>query len=805
LVVVLALATGAVGAAALANLAPARLADPPPILVHIAAATAGLALLAADTAPTGWAPFDAVLRAGLGIAVVLAAARAGSLATGWLASVCAFSATVAIAPAPWAPAAGLGVHLALVVAGLTSPAGRAVVAAAAIAPMGHLDWPLLTGAGAAATAVAVTPVLLAGLARAPRAVRAPVLATVGASVLLAAVGAVGGALAALAARDDVDVAVRAATDGLDLLGDDDDAARARLTEAAESFESAEATLRVWWARPALLVPAVAQQSRAVATMASTGADLSRSAVEASLDADLERVRPRDGTVDLVALAELADPLERSVASLSRAADRLDGVRSPLLVAPVADRLVDLRERVDGALGSAELAGQAVEVAPAMLGADGPRRYFLAFHNPAELRGIGGFMGSWAEMIVDRGRFELVRTGRLRELGSGTAGPGTLRVEGEEEFVARYGPAAARTWGLLSFTPDFPTLARLATQLYPQTTGASLDGVASLTPRAFAAFLELTGPIQVSGYPEALTPQNAERILLHEQYLRFPQDLAEDREEFLADATEVLFDRLTTGELPGPSGIAATLGRVVDSRDLMLFAGRPDEQALFDRMDATGSAERGAADSFGVVTQNFAGNKIDWFLRREISYDLTWDPPSGAVSAAVDVRLENRAPSAGLPSSIIGWGGDPGTGQLPVADGENLMLVTVYTTYPARSVTLDGEPVDFEAGTELGHHTVRLYLRIPAGDTRHLRVEVAGTVAPGARYLIRPLRQPTAEPDHIEVTMSVAGGWTVEAARGGRADGTRATGSWRATEPAALTVDVGPGPQRSLLDRLRGTP
>ena len=34
---------------------------------------------------------------------------------------------------------------------------------------------------------------------------------------------------------------------------------------------------------------------------------------------------------------------------------------------------------------------AVQVAPSMLGADGERRYFIAFTTPAETRGLGGSM------------------------------------------------------------------------------------------------------------------------------------------------------------------------------------------------------------------------------------------------------------------------------------------------------------------------------------------------------------------------------------------------------------------------------
>src|SRR5690606_31259048 len=147
---------------------------------------------------------------------------------------------------------------------------------------------------------------------------------------------------ALGARTDVDRAVEFATSGIDRLGDDDERARADLLDAAGAFDSAQDDLTVWWARPALLVPGVAQQSRAVTTMASAGADLARTAADATERADVDSVRPRNGRVDLDALAALQEPLQRSLASLRDADARLDGVETPLLLGPLAERLETLR-------------------------------------------------------------------------------------------------------------------------------------------------------------------------------------------------------------------------------------------------------------------------------------------------------------------------------------------------------------------------------------------------------------------------------------------------------------------------------
>lgn len=805
-VLLLAVAAGALIVAVPAVLRPALPMALPPWLVWVAAAGGAVAVGLSDAAPTGWSALDLVLRVGFGALVPLAAARAGSIPTAWLLLVSVATLLVADAPAEAVAAVAAGAFFALMASGTTTPAAAAIAAAAGIAPLAHADWPLATGASAIAMAVATVLVLLVGLIRADQRVGSRIAVAAVLIIVVLGLGAAAGLVAALQARDDVDTAVDFATTGIDQLGDDDDAARRNLRDAAAAFEGAESSLDVWWGKAALLVPGVAQQARAVRTMASAGAELARTAADATEDADVNSVQPVDGRIDLEALAALQEPLERSLGALQRADARLEDVDSPLLLELVAERLDELRTEVGDALGSAELAAEAVEVAPQLLGADGPRRYFVAFQNPAESTANGGFMGNWAEIVADDGQLILARSGRNRELTDGGPNPEGRTIEGEEEFLQNYPYEPARYWGNINLTPDHPTVGRIMAQLYPQSGGAEVDGVIAITPSAMAALLELTGPISVPGYPERLDSGNAERILLHEQYLSFPDQGDDDREGFLADAVEALFDELTSGELPGPRVIADELSPAVDARHLQLWSAHEAEQALFERMSATGSASRDEVDSFGVLSQNLNGNKIDWFLHREVAYDVEWDPEDGRIVGEIAATIRNEAPDAGLPASVIGWGGDESAGQRPVADGENFMQVAVFSSFPLERITVDGEPIEFTPGEELGHQTARFYLSVPPQGGRTVVAEVRGVVAPTSRYVVRPLRQPTVNPDTITATVRVDDDWRIGRVTGGQADAARREAVTRenAAKRIEMTVDVRRRADRATwFERLQG--
>jgi hypothetical protein len=792
--------------AVLCALQPSWVARIPAATAWLAAGAAAVALVAGGAAPTGWIALDALATAAVAVAVGRTVSVRGR---GWLLWLCAVGAVGLVLgdAGGWEPvgAAGIGIAVALLLVGVRQPALDSAAAAAVIAPLAHLSWPVATGASAGLAAVALVPVLLAGIGVAPPRLRRALPWAVSGAVVLAIAGGAVGALSAIGARTDVDQAVDSAIEGLDQADADDTApAIAELREAAAAFEAAESKLRAWWARPALLVPGVAQQARAVATMADSGAELARSAAASLEEVDLDTLHPVDGRIDPALIDTVEPPLRRALESLRRADDQLADVDSPLLLGPVADRLDDLAKQVGDARDTAETASAALDVAPGLLGADGPRRYFLVAHTPSEARGAGGFMGSWGELVIDDGRLDLVRTGRLRELTQGGPDPAGRAIEGEADFVGHWGQAPAQFWGLLAFTPDFPTLGRIIAQLYPQSGGGAIDGVIALDPAGFAAMLELTGPITVEGYAGQLAPETAEQVLLHDQYLGSEGGQDEDREAFLEAAIRTLFDELTTGELPGPRSISAELAPMVDGRHIQLFSTHDAEQRFFTSIDADGGVARRRPDGVGIVNQNNNGNKIDYFLRRSLTYDVTWDPDTGAVEGTLEVRLENLAPATGLPHAVIGWGGDLSANQLPVADGENLTYLSLYSAAGLRDLAVDGQPAELNRlVTDLGYQARDLYVRIPPGGTKVVTARVEGQVEPGDRYRLEVLRQAMATPDQVRLRVRLPEGWRFESASG-PVDLERATATWATDSSAPIDLDLRAAPvERTILERLQG--
>ena len=473
-----------------------------------------------------------------------------------------------------------------------------------------------------------------------------------------------------------------------------------------------------------------------------------------------------------------------MASLVRSEAALKDADSPWLVPPVADRVEELRDRVLSASKSTRTAVTALRLAPGLLGADGPRRYFLAIQTPAEARAGGGLMGNFGELVADQGRIQLGRFGRVQELNLGGVGQGNRTITGPSDYVRRYTPfMPAKYWQTVTMSPDFPSVAQVMEELYPQSGGAEVDGVISVDPYAFAGFLELVGSITLPGRPE-INAENATKLLLHDTYVEFGEAGEADRVDFIGTVARTLFTRLTSTTLPSPRAMADALSPVVAGRHLQLASVRPAEQRFFEDIGADGAVPPVRGDFLGVVSQNYNGNKIDWFLRRSYRYEVDYQPASGRVRSRLEVRLRNEAPASGLPPAVIGFGGFAAPNQPVSENGENIQLVSVYSPLSLERLTVDGKTVETSQENELGRRVYSATVRVPSGATRTVEVELSGEIDPdqGHDYRLDVLRQATVVPDEVSVAVSYGDGWEAR-----RTEGFSTVG--RGTAAAqAVTVD-----------------
>ena len=735
------------------------------------AVVAGLASMAAPAYPVGYGPFDALLRFGFAYVVTAAAARARR--STWIVL---GAAAAVLAPSGIWFVTGLAALVLAVVAAFI-PRRRlmgAVIGLLAVPTLLRADPFAFTGASALCVWAAVIPVLVSGYRVASRRSRERMHTAATVGVLVALIGLIVFAVSVWISFHDLSSGSTSARDGLAALRQGRGSQSAvLLANASDSLDSAHDVLGGWWTVPAHLVPFVSQQLDALSAASQQGHDVAAAGAVVASKADYHELRYVQGQIDVNRRRQLDGPLRTVNGVLVRAGSHLHAVRSPWLVGPVRGAVDAFSRDVAQTIPQAQVAQQAVAVAPGMLGGDGTRHYFVAFTTEAESRGLNGFMGNWAELTASDGRLTLSRSGRVGELN---ALPGAAQriVTGPPDYVARYGRFKVGTYFQdVTVSPDLPDVAQVVSQLYsgpfPDMGGDKIDGVLVVDPYALAALLRFTGPIDVTGGPQ-LTAANAAQELVAAQYTDFTGKT--DRVDFLDQASRQTFEQLTRGTIPGPDEIASVLGPQVSGRHLMFTSFRGPEQALFARLGATGaySHEQAGHDFFGLTGQNSANNKTDVWMHRSISYAVSYDPATGQERAKATITLHNDAPSSGLPPGVIGSNGQG------LASGTNRTYLSFYTPLVLTTSAVDGTRQPFESQLEFGYHVYSQYITVGSGQTVTVTLDLGGAMAAGLDYHLGVGVQPMVNPDQIQVTVTPQGSWKVDRSSGlyAELDGSRAT-------------------------------
>ncbi|MCF1506621.1 DUF4012 domain-containing protein [Streptomyces glomeratus] len=412
--------------------------------------------------------------------------------------------------------------------------------------------------------------------------------------------------------------------------------------------------------------------------------------------------------------------------------------------PAADRArAGLARQLDRLAPMTTDVSVAARVLPPMLGVDGERRYFLAFQNIAEARGTGGVPGAFAVLRADRGRLSFERFGNNTEMEAAKADLDRRDLQAlGAEFTARYRDAApTRVWANSNISPHFPYAGRIWAAAWRKRTGERVDGAIAVDPVTLSRFLEVTGPVRMTDGTE-LTAANVVDLTERTSYARFGD--VTRRKAFFVEAARAAAGRLMAAADDSrmlPRLLVAVYHAQRDGR-LKVWSAHPQEQRILEPRPYAGALPDAPGPFAGLVVNNAAGGKLDYYLDRSLVWEAEGDGCSGGGRpVTVTVTLANRAPASGLPGYVTLRADAPPYRTRP---GDNRLLVSYYAGADASltGATLDGRSAQVAADVERGHSVFTLDLELPAGSRRTL---VLHLLEPHADRTPTLLRQPLVTP------------------------------------------------------------
>lgn len=454
-----------------------------------------------------------------------------------------------------------------------------------------------------------------------------------------------------------------------------------------------------------------------------------------------KLRNADGSLNLTLIKQTSSSLASTTAVLTRARAQVASLPAHPLISAVGNARTQLLGQIDGLLTDLNGASEAAKLAPNMLGANGPRKYFLALMNPAESRGAGGLVGTFGVVLADKGVLSLEKVGVDDDFPSFAAPVADI----SPDFTARWRPLDGDT-DIRSSTdsPHFPWDAEVMSTMWRKRTGEQVDGVIAIDPAAAGSLVPLGHPLRLS---DGTTLTGAELPTYVEQtlYAKFPDGDQRARKLELEDIERQLFQNLESGG--NPEATLKALGHAAGERQLYVWSGHPDEQSILAATPLGGVMPDAPGPFIGVGIYNAIANKMDAYLQRTVNWTGGACPPSGSGrSFTTTVALDNQTPAMPLASEVAGVNA-PGLSTRP--PGSNRSWVSVYGSVGAvlTSVSLDGQPVGISLQSERSHPVVGLYVDLAPRQTRILKITWldAPTIDTKGRSVALPAQAPFLQP------------------------------------------------------------
>jgi hypothetical protein len=608
--------------------------------------------------------------------------------------------------------------LALVTIRLRHPVLTALSAGISAAVLCQLGRGPFMGASAAFGIGLVAALVVVGLVFQTKRVRRWSLAGWGLFALVMVLGAVGFGLAALQAKDVLQSGNDSARAGITALkAGDFSKASGLLQRASDEFTLAQRDLDKPWALLGRVVPVVAQNRTTAVRLVGAASDVANRAYGAASKIDPESLRVHNGGIDVAAVQALAPSVTELRDALVDLQNTLDAPMSGWVPHQLSDKLTGVRDDLTKYRTGIDHLVLAVKTAPALLGADRPRTYFVAFSTPAESRSIGGFVGNYALLRFDKGRISLPGFGRSDDLRL-AAPPAGMKLDLPADFISRYGAFDFKNaaglvdplaWKNIGMSPDFPTMTSVVQKMYKATYGTTIDGMILMDPYPLAKLLAYTGPQTVAGYPTPIDANNAVDFILRQQYLVLGHDERVDLLDTLAHQTLL---QLLAGALPSPITLAKDLGPFAHDHRLMMWTDQPDEQAMLDAVGLSGHfpPATGAAD-FGITLNNGGPNKADAYLTHTTKLSERTDPTLGDV-VDLTITLTNTMKPEGLPLYVTANSDD-----LPLGTVSDYL--SVYGPNDPVDTRQDGDTFPVQLDRELGVPVSAAYVDVPPGGTTTL--------------------------------------------------------------------------------------
>lgn len=317
---------------------------------------------------------------------------------------------------------------------------------------------------------------------------------------------------------------------------------------------------------------------------------------------------------------------------------------------------------------------------------GDRHLLVLFQNPSEIRPGGGFIGSYADITINRGSVKKIDVRDIYD----SDGQLDAKIVPPKQLRSVTGGWGARD---ANWFFDFPVSAEKVigfleeSKMYKEKI-ISFDGAIAVNISVLKDLLEITGPIRLPEYGLTIDKDNFLLNIQREVEMGDDKKSGEPK-RILKVLTPILLERFS-----GLSGdekklfVEKTISRAA-KKDIMVYFKNPEFQEFARGLEITGAVYETSPYSpdnyLAVVNANVAGGKSDALINQKIEINS---------SIGIDGKTTNELK---ITRAHRGWSGDE-----PFWNAANKNFIKIFVPAGSRLLSLSGnsqkriyDPINYE--------------------------------------------------------------------------------------------------------------
>ena len=279
--------------------------------------------------------------------------------------------------------------------------------------------------------------------------------------------------------------------------------------------------------------------------------------------------------------------------------------------------------------------------PTILGMHGEQTYVVLFQNNMELRPGGGFIGSYADITVNKGRFGSLHIHNTYDAD------GQLRQHVEPYYIGRRFLQKNLYMRDSNFNVDFEKNAQKVLYMYQLETGHHANGVIAVDLSYIQSIVEVLSPLYVWQYNKTVTQDNF-FLLTESQADKNSFGGSTQKQDFLKSIKESMVAKLHAKKLTAIIGIVEKSLLAISQKHLLIESENQSIQSALNKSNVSSTlydprpTSPGVVNDFlGVNEANIGVNKANYFLKRAISQHVTIQN-SGVIEENVHITYTNTS-------------------------------------------------------------------------------------------------------------------------------------------------------------------